>query len=115
MVKHPPWDGHTERREHERRHGWPQVCAEHELIQEHTGEHRQAVCGKISKLSDRLDAEVRNLRNIIVGKWTFNILIVILLGTMGFVVNELKNINADIDRLQKNVTGIMSTLHIRVD
>ena len=114
MVKHP-WDGHTERREHERRHGWPQFCAEHDIIQEHTGEHRQNVCGKISALDAKLEREVNGLRAQIVGKWTFNILVLLLLGTMGFVVNELKSINTDIDRLQKNVTGIMSTLHIRVD
>ena len=109
------WDGHTERREHERRRGWPQFCAEHDLIQEHTGEHRHEVCGKIAKLSDKIDTEVRELRTAIVGKWTFNILVMVLLGSMGFMFHELKNINTDIDRLQKNVSVIMGTLHIRID
>jgi hypothetical protein len=109
------WDGHTERREHERRSGWPQFCAEHDLIQEHTGEHRKTVCGKISAMDAKLEREVGGLRTQIVGKWTFNVLVVILLTSMGFMFTELKNINTDIDRLQKSVGVIISTLHIRID
>jgi hypothetical protein len=116
------WDGHSERRHTERRAGWPQFCAEHDLIQEHTGEHREQVCGKISKLDAKIEREVAGLHTIvekirgsIVGKWTFNILVIILIGSMGIMWNELKSINTDIDKLQKNVTVIMSTLHIRVD
>ena len=119
MVK---WDGHSERRHNERREGWPQFCAEHDLIQNHTGEHREQVCGKINKLDAKIDQEINGLattietvRGSIVGKWTFNVLVAIMVGAMGLMWNELKSINSDIDKLQKNVTVIMSTLHIRVD
>ena len=116
------WDGHSERRHAERRTGWPQFCAEHDLIQEHTGEHREQVCGKISKLDAKIEREIEGLNDIvekvrssIVGKWTFNILVLIMIGAMGLLYNEMRAMNSDIDRLQKNVSVIMSTLHIRVD
>jgi len=49
------WNGH-ERRGEERRHGWcTGVCAEHELIQDSTKEHRGAVCSKIAGVDTKLE------------------------------------------------------------
>jgi hypothetical protein len=74
-------------------------CSQHDILWKHhdddTNNHRNNVCGKIKAVA----IEVGELRNLIVGKWTFNLV-------MGFVAAAFLFVGYGMREINKEITAI---------
>ena len=102
------WDGHNDRRINERRKDWPcGVCAEHEIIQNGTKEHRSIVCAKIAEVKDtvRNKADIKDLRGamktiaILVG-----ICIAVVAGQAVWLKSDIAHIGNIVQRVNVRIT-----------
>jgi hypothetical protein len=102
------WDGNTERRKHERRADWCDgVCAQHEIIQNGTKEHRQIVCNKIAEVKVAMEQKANNsdLRGLM--KFVSVLVAIcclIVAGQAIWLKSDISSIMSSIQRLNVRVT-----------
>ena len=101
------WNGH-ERREHERRNNWPcGVCAEHDVIQNGTKEHREIVCGKIAEVKKSMEQKADNkdlkgamkVITILVG-----VCIAVVAGQAVWLKTDIMNVGSMVQRVNVRIT-----------
>jgi hypothetical protein len=127
------WDGH-ERRQWERRSGCQNgVCMLHDTTHEGVSSRIGTVCGKVKQLKQehdadilRVDGEIEKVESKIeavsvrvVGWKTVSLLSTIMIGLVGgiflYMHVSFRDVNTDINRIQKGISTLLSEHHLRVD
>jgi hypothetical protein len=109
------WDGIERRQYKEDRDGrrvGDQHCGQHDILWRHhdedTKNHRQHVCGKIKGVA----IEVGELRNLIVGKWTFNLVMGFVAAAFLFVGYGMREMGNDINAISVSQAKMAASIEI---